>query len=222
MDTINQFYLQEIDRADTRAYKHMIIQGIMMNFLYDQHSTAQYLIGRGKLDDVFCFIFENISSMNKDFEIKRLVIGLSALTLNESSLNLDQGVTSKFPQCMKAIVFLCLRSIEVRQKNEEKAQKQQLKEQQGVDQAVIYDEDEDESGHQYEEDLDDDSEDDWSLEDDEEANNDLYDTKLDKIDEIVHVVDMLSGLQNSNKSYFDSLMSFLDQNEQQSIGNLYN
>lgn len=46
MDTINQFYLQEIDRADTKAYKHMIIQGIMMNFLYDQQSTSQYLIGR--------------------------------------------------------------------------------------------------------------------------------------------------------------------------------
>ena len=134
--------------------------------------------------------------MNKDFEIKRLIIGLSALTLNESSLNLDQAVTAKFPQCMKAIVFLCLRSIQVRQKNEQKLLKQQAKEQQGVDQAVIYDEDEDESGHQYEEDLDDDSEDDWSLEDDEEANSDLYDTKLDKIDEIVHVVDMLAGLQN--------------------------
>lgn len=36
MDTINQFYLQEMDRADTKPYKHMIIQGIMMNFLYDQ------------------------------------------------------------------------------------------------------------------------------------------------------------------------------------------
>jgi hypothetical protein len=58
--------------------------------------------------------------MNKDFEIKRLIIGLSALTLNESSLNLDQAVTAKFPQCMKAIVFLCLRSIQVRQKNEQK------------------------------------------------------------------------------------------------------
>ena len=53
MDTINQFYLQEMERADTRAYKHMIIQGIMMNFLYDQQSTASYLIGRQKLDEVF-------------------------------------------------------------------------------------------------------------------------------------------------------------------------
>ena len=113
-----------MDRADTKAYKHMIIQGIMMNFLYDQQSTSNYLMGRGKLDEVFAFIFENITSMTKDFEIKRLVIGLSALTLNESSLNLDQSVTKFFPQCMKAIVFLCLKSNEVREKNEQKALKQ--------------------------------------------------------------------------------------------------
>jgi len=93
MDTINQFYLQEMERADTKAYKHMIIQGLMMNFLYDQQSTASYLIGRQKLDEVFQFIFDNIQSMSKDFEVKRLVIGLSALTLNESSLSLDQNVT---------------------------------------------------------------------------------------------------------------------------------
>jgi hypothetical protein len=92
----------------------MIIQGIVMNFLQDLPSTASYMIGRQKLDEVFNFIFENIPSMNKDFEIKRLVIGLSALTLNEGSLNLDQAVTAKFPQCMKAIVFLCKRSIEIR------------------------------------------------------------------------------------------------------------
>lgn len=142
--------------------------------------------------------------MNKDFEIKRLVIGLAALTLNESSIHLDAGVTSKFPQFMKAIVFLCNRSIEIRKKNEEKLQqKAKEAEQEGVDNKVIYDEDEDESGHQYEEDIEDDSEDDWSLEDDEEAISDLYDTKLDKIDEIVHVVDMLGSLKNQNGAIFD-------------------
>ena len=40
MDTINQFYILEMGRADTKAYKHMIIQGIMMNFVYDMQATS--------------------------------------------------------------------------------------------------------------------------------------------------------------------------------------
>ena len=77
-------------KADTKAYKHMIIQGIMMNFGVDQQSTTQFFITRNSLDYVFNFIFDNISSMDKDFELKRLIIGLTSLALSETSIQLDQ------------------------------------------------------------------------------------------------------------------------------------
>jgi hypothetical protein len=35
INTINQFYLEELGRAETNNYKNMIVQGIMMNFWYD-------------------------------------------------------------------------------------------------------------------------------------------------------------------------------------------
>jgi len=35
LHTINQFYLSELQNAETKDYKNMIIQGIMMNFWYN-------------------------------------------------------------------------------------------------------------------------------------------------------------------------------------------
>jgi len=71
--------------AETKEYKNMIIQGLMMNFWYDQSVTIQSLQAHGAIDNVFTFILENVGGMDKDFEVKRLVIGLSTLTLSEHS-----------------------------------------------------------------------------------------------------------------------------------------
>ena len=43
LHTINCFYIKELSEADTQDYKNMIIQGIMMNFWYDQNTTIQSL-----------------------------------------------------------------------------------------------------------------------------------------------------------------------------------
>lgn len=43
LHTINQFYITEIQKARTGEYKSMIIQGIMMNFNYDQETTIASL-----------------------------------------------------------------------------------------------------------------------------------------------------------------------------------
>jgi hypothetical protein len=89
---INGFYLSELSAATTSDYKNMIIQGIMMNISYDQNASIQSLKAHQALDQVFDFILENIQGMEKDFEIKRLVIGLSALTLSPEAANLDPSV----------------------------------------------------------------------------------------------------------------------------------
>lgn len=77
--------------------------------------------------------------MDKDFEIKRLVIGLSTLTLSPGSANLDATVQSRFQGFMKAIVYLCRKSLELRQKQQEKIEKAEVE---NVENNVIYDEEE--------------------------------------------------------------------------------
>jgi len=124
--TINNFYLTELTTATTSNYKNMIIQGLMMNISYDQNATIQSLSNHGALDQVFDFILQNIEGMDKDFEIKRLVIGLSTLTLSEGSANLDQSLQNRFQGFMKAIVYLCRKSLELRQKQQEKIEKAEV------------------------------------------------------------------------------------------------
>ena len=54
--TINQFYLTELNTVETSHYKNMLIQGIMMNFWYDQQLTLQSLQQHGAVKEVFDFI----------------------------------------------------------------------------------------------------------------------------------------------------------------------
>lgn len=89
LHTINQFYLDEMSSATTPNYKHMLIQGIMMNFWYDQQTNIASLSSLKALETVLDFILSQIKNMTKDFEIKRIIIGLSSLTLLPSSSNLD-------------------------------------------------------------------------------------------------------------------------------------
>ena len=70
----------------------MIIQGIMMNMWYDQSTTIQSFSSCNQLDSVFNFILQNVTNMENDFEIKRLVIGLSTLTMSPESSNLENSV----------------------------------------------------------------------------------------------------------------------------------
>ena len=62
----------------------------MMNFWFDQSTTLNSLKSLNSLDDVFKFILNNIYSKKKDFEIKRLIIGISSLLMTPGLL--DNGV----------------------------------------------------------------------------------------------------------------------------------
>lgn len=90
--TINEYYMSESQKAETQNYKYMLIQGLMMNFKYDQVTTIQSLQSLGVLDQVFDFILSNVDGMNADFEIKRLLMGLSTLALGPTSSQLPEIV----------------------------------------------------------------------------------------------------------------------------------
>lgn len=87
----------------------------MMNFWFDQSTTLNSLKSLNSLDDVFKFILNNIDAMKKDFEIKRLIIGISSLLMTPGLL--DNGVQNYAQQLMHAILFLCERSINLKIKS---------------------------------------------------------------------------------------------------------
>ena len=71
--------MQQMSIAKTTDYKNMLVQGIMMNFWFDQDTTTQSFKTYNCFENVLQYIFQNIENMNKDFEVKRLVLGLSSL-----------------------------------------------------------------------------------------------------------------------------------------------
>ena len=155
-----------------------------MNFWYDQNVTIQSLQTMGQLDNVFQTIFNSINNIKEDFEIKRMIIGLSTLTLSQNSSSLDAGVQTRFGEFMKAIVFLCQKSLEIREKKFKPIEEASVDK--DCENGAIYDEDEDDGELRFDNVDSDSDEDEWSGgESDDE--NDLYDSNLDKIDEILHV-----------------------------------
>ena len=188
---INHFYITELKSAETSHYRNMLIQGIMMNFWYDQATTIASLDNHGHLDDVFNFILTNIPQINKDFEVKRVIIGFGALTLSPTSTQLPKQVQDRFGDFINAIMVLCQRSIELRQKKLQKIKDEENEEaieDQDCEKEAIFEED-DEDGIElgdYDDDYND-SEDNWDVEDGDELDNELYETIIDKIDEILYI-----------------------------------
>ena len=57
--------------------------------------------------------------------------------------------------------------------------------------------------------------------DSEDEGNDLYDTQLDKIDDVLYVQQQLNTLQASNQSHFDGIIGLLSQQEQQGLQHFF-
>jgi len=64
-------------------------------------------------------IFSQVETLKQDFEIKRFVLGLSSLIQKDQS-ELPPSVQPKLATIIKALVFLCQKSIVIRVKNKQK------------------------------------------------------------------------------------------------------
>ena len=163
----------------------------MMNFFFDQNMTIQSIsaMGQGQLDRVFQFIIENINGMDKDFEIKRLIIGLSTLAISPTN---EASINGRIQEFMRAIVYLCQKSIEIKEKRFRPIEEAQ--EDKECEKGAIYLDDEDADDEIKFDEIDDDDDDDdqWSC--GSEDDFDLYDSKFDKFDEILHLKSLLESL----------------------------
>lgn len=139
-----------------------------------------------------------MENVKQDFEIKRFVIGMSSLVQKDPS-ELPLAVQQNQQSIMKALVFLCQKSIVVRLKKQEKAE--QAEEDQ-VEAAAIYEDEENELDI-LSDDEDDEEDEDYDCQD--EYDRDLYDSKLDALDEVLFCRDVAGSLQQNNPPLYEYL-----------------
>lgn len=147
--------------------------------------------------------------MKQDFEIKRFVIGLSSLVQRDPN-ELPPQVQQQMGNIMKVIAFLCQKSIVVRVKNQEKAE--QCEEDNIEGKGEIY-EDEENPIELISDDEDDEEDEDYDC--NEDVDRDLYDSKLDTLDEVLFCRDIFQAMeQQSPQLYQFYFLQCLDQNDQ--------
>ena len=147
-----------------------------------------------------------MSSLTNDFEVKRFILGLTSIITSDPA-QLPQTVQTLYPQLVKAVVFLCNKSIEITIKEFEKSKEKQEEaiedklegeaicdDEEVVDLDIESDEEEDED-YDYQQ---------------EQNNNDLYESKLEPIDDILYVRNALNQLQTSNQQLYQYLISCMD------------
>ncbi len=135
--------------------------------------------------------------MNKDFEIKRLVIGLATLNL-QANMPPPQELMPKAEAIMKSIVLLSERSIKLKQKKLNNKQEQAIVDKE-AEAGIIYDEDEDDDEFKFGDEDSDDDVDNWSQGDEEsDSDGELEDSTLYNVCEVLFVKQKLDELQNAN------------------------
>ena len=158
-------------------------------------------------------IFAKIATIKEDFEVKRFMLGLSSFLVNTE---LPESVRSQYPNIIKALAYLGTKSIELRQKALESTQKAEMAEVEEHGEQYIAEDEEDTII-----DIDSDDEDeDYEYGDDEEDGgiDSMYDSPLDKVDEVLHFHQQLGNLQQAGGQELHAfLMQQLDQAEIQQI-----
>jgi hypothetical protein len=186
--------ISELARAETPDYKVMLMQGLCMCLWYNTGATIMALEQTGHTQNVFSMLEHLLqTSVKQDFEIKRIVLGLTQLVNYSagSAGSLPASVSNALPMLMKALVHLSQKSIVVRQKNHEKEEQAEVDN--GAEAAGEIIEDEEDGIDLISDDEDDENDEDYDCNEDMDG-HDLYDSKLDSMDEVLFFRDMLVNL----------------------------
>eukprot|EP00347_Sterkiella_histriomuscorum_P021385 403334157 len=209
LHNIIEYLIRQLGDAKTPDYKCMISQGVCMALMYNTQMALVSLEQMGCTENWVNLIFSQLDGLKQDFEIKRFIIGLSSLIQRDMS-ELPPSIQNQLPGIIKALVFLCQKSIVIREKALQKEKAEECEDEQEND-AIIEDED-------NECELMSDEEDDEDYDCNEEMERDLYDSKLDEVDEVIYFRDVFVGLEQSNPNMYNYyLQQCLDTNEQQNF-----
>jgi len=89
----------------------MLLQGVLMCLWYDLGQTVAVLEQQGATTLFFQFIFNKVSELSEDFEVKRFMLGLTSFL---TSSEMPDSVKNNYPNIIKALAFLSTKSIEIR------------------------------------------------------------------------------------------------------------
>lgn len=206
----------------------MVVQTAAMAFWYNAPLTFQLLEASQMTITVFQKLLQVLSIVKKDFELRRLIFGLTAIVATPLQA-MPAVVSQRLPDIARELASLCERMREERVKvltdNEEHLRKEESKrvqnsddEDEGFEEVSGSDSDgEDEDDEEAvlkklskfkkgEEDSDGDDSDDSDYE---YMGGDLaiYDSALDEVDELIHVRDALERLNSADASYTQQLFS---------------
>jgi len=78
---------------------------------YDLGQTVTVLEQTGTTETFFQSILLKVSDIKEDFEVKRFVLGLSSFLVN---CEMPDSVKNHYSNIIKALAFLCTKSIEIR------------------------------------------------------------------------------------------------------------
>ena len=184
--------LGELQRAQTKEYQLMLLQGVLMCLWYDLGQTVAVLEQQSATESFFQFIFQKVGDVKEDFEVKRFILGLSSFLVNSE---MPESVKNNYGNIIKALAFLSARSIEIRQKEREGKQKEEMAEVEEEGEKLIVEDEEDADIV----DLDSEDDDAWEMGDDEDPDgvDSMYDSPLDNIDEVMHLHCQLQNLQQA-------------------------
>jgi hypothetical protein len=116
---------------------------------------------------------------------------------------------------MKAILYLCQKSLEIRSKKQKSIEEAVVD--RDCEKGVIYDEDEDADGEIILDEDEESDEDEWNMDSDDEDSNDLYESKLDKVDDVLFVQEQINSLQQANPQHFQNVIALLNTEEQNGL-----
>lgn len=179
---IVELVLGELKSAQTPDYQIMLLQGILTCLWYDMGQTVSVLEAQGAMDTFFQFVFQKVSEIREDFEVKRFVLGLTALLVNS---DMPASVKSNYANTMKALAYLSSKSIEIRHKNAQGKQRAEEAEVEDHGEQFIVEDEEDTIIDIDSDDNDEDYE--YGDEEDYDGNENMYDSPLDNLDEVLNL-----------------------------------
>lgn len=193
LHNIIEYMVKELSVAETPDYKCMLVQGLSMCLWYNTAQTLQSLEQLGCTQNLFALIFNLVetNTVKQDFEIKRLVLGLSSV-IQRDPTEIPQSVQALLQNVMKVLVYLCQRSIIVRSKNNEKAEQC---EEDPIEAGAVYEDECDNELALISDDEDDEDDEDYDC--NEDIDRDLYDSKLDQMDEVLFCRDVIMSMEQN-------------------------
>lgn len=188
---IIDMYLQQLPQAETAGYRMMLTQGILVCLYHDAACTIAKLDScADATEKFFQLAFSQVQDIKEDFEVKKFMLGLSALC----TPGIPESVQGHIAKVMQCLSYLSQRSIEIRTEGAKVYEKDE--ENQLDNEAIV----EDEEDHvEIGEESGDSVDDDWSGEGEDDLENDdgvnLYSSPIDELDEVEEMSKMFAGLQ---------------------------